>query len=192
MKRLLLILFLCPLVAFGQTVKEFWGIPFGISVSAVKEKMKQKGLTPGPNSSAEALAYHPDTFAGESVDKMVFYFVDGKFSNSITLFRGENSEAPFSIYKRLKQKITDKYRKPDTDIEYYKSPYEKNDGYAAQAVKLGKATFMSQWEFSKGAEADGVITLVIMQDLAVGLRYEDGVLSELDKARREKKEVSDL
>jgi hypothetical protein len=194
MKRLLLFILLFQSIAtHSQSLKEFWGVKFGDSKDSAKAKvLMNHNIVPNSKSDGDIILFNAKTFAGEKCEYIAFCFVDNKFYKGVVFLSGDNNEETFDIYDRLKAKLSQKYRSPVKDIESYKYPYEKGDGHRVTAVKLGKASILCQWTISSDGVLDGYISMMITNDLSVGLQYEDALYSEIAKRKQLTKESKDL
>lgn len=206
-KYLLILVLIMPSIAFAQNIKkpdlkpsyegdpatEFvshklkalescWGIPFGTTRDSIIKMVKKKsGKIPKQTGEKGVLIYENCSFGSSYAKEITLLFVDGLFYGSYVVFKPENTPSIFDLYKQIKGDITEKYFKPQSDVESYKYPYEKGDGHVSTAILTGHATISSIWEFARSEKTrgSGMIVLVAENNGTVGMHYRDGFLSKL-------------
>lgn len=181
MKNFVLIFLLFVSVkSFSQTLDGFFGMKFGSSMDSIKKVMLSK---PGckfdtKNSTDDCLIFDGLKFAGRDIGFMMFSFTNNKFHTSKVALISELESKTVDLYKEIKAELNEKYFTTKSDYEFYKSPYEKGDGYTESAIKLGKAEFSSYWEFKNpfSTTEKNIISLVIKPSLTILIGYQDGIL----------------
>ena len=162
----------------------FADIPFGSSRDEVKKILLSKNYV--FSTSVENLKENHLKFTGKVTNvKSTIYAVfneDGKLVKTLVCLSTEDKDA-IKKFRSLRKSLTKKYGKPDRDIvDSFLSPYRKGDGYAEQAVKVGKGFFISSF---------GHVFLDVTEDLIVTIAYES-VLWPKELDRRKKVENEDL
>ncbi|CAM3515455.1 hypothetical protein DESA109040_15015 [Deinococcus saxicola] len=82
-------------------------------------------------------------------------------------------------YEIVKDALIKKYGDPYKDDMHFDEPYKEGDGYEAQAIKLGKATYSSEWwtdyykssDDSSKVEAHAGLTLAVKDKLLIYVTY---------------------
>lgn len=72
-------------------------------------------------------------------------------------------------YEEVKRGLTETYGPPTYDIAEFGAPYALGDGREVEAIKAGKATFITGWENKAG---EGGMFLFLDQDADVAIFWE--------------------
>ena len=96
-------------------------------------------------------------------------------------------------YEKIREELNQKYYITDKIIEEYKYPYEAGDGHTETAIEMGKAEFMTIWQFKclTNNEFNNSIILSITNKLKVILIYSEGSLYQIYSDRENNKVMSD-
>ena len=86
-------------------------------------------------------------------------------------------------YLEIKNKLVNKYGKPDQDYAYFENPYEEGDGYEMTAISIGKITYMASFITEKGKLILSIIGTE-SSDGQVAIMYSDKLNSELENNQR--------
>lgn len=192
---ILIILLLVSVNSFSQTLDGFFGMKFGSSKESIKKIMLEK---PGCNfdtkhSTEDILIFNGLKFAGRDIQFMLFSFTNNKFHTSRVVLVSELESKTVELYNEIKGELNEKYFTTKSDYEFYKSPYEKGDGYTESAIKLGKAEFSAFWKFKNpnSPEGQNIISLEINPSLSISLGYQDGVLIKEVVSKTKEKNYKD-
>jgi len=107
----LLFVFTLSQFAFAESPKAFTDVPFGASLEEARAALtSRKELKPG-EVSATLLTFTGGTFSGQPVSHWTFKFVGNKFALGSAHI--DNVKKP--VYDDLKDQLTKKYGKPDSE-----------------------------------------------------------------------------
>lgn len=156
-----------------KTLHGFLDIKWNESLETAKKKLlKRKGINLDlKNTNSEQLVARGGEIGGERVSSMHLSFTDNMFTGAIVFFQEVPKHKILSKYKSIKELLIEKYGNPDIDAYEFKSPYYDGDGYETQAIRLGKGTVASVWEFPVEGKEGYTITLVIKDNLSIQLGY---------------------
>jgi len=109
-----------------------------------------------------------------------FYFNDDDELLNVTLYiltsviTAENTaDVQFAAteagYDEVKRGLTETYGPPTYDIAEFTAPYARGDGREVEAIKAGKATFITGWE---NTDSDGGMFLFLDRDADVAISWE--------------------
>lgn len=160
----------------------FADMPFGSSRDEVKKMLSSKGYVFSKNLKHQDLLFTGEVASVKAQIGVVFN-EDGKLVRTVVILLTEDKNA-IAKFRSLRESLIKKYGKPKDDtVDVFLSPYEKGDGYAEQAVKLGKGLFLTQFK--------GDVSLYVTEGLAVRIEY-NGVLWEKESERRQNTANEDL
>ncbi len=197
MKRttLVFILFFLSFKAFSQTtetpLKEKIlnapiGLSFGMSIAQVKSVMAKKGAIPDIKySKRDKLIFNKVKVGPKMSEFIILLFVDDKLFD-VTIFYYELEGKLQEGFDQIKETIDNKYG-VGASYRKFDSPYNDGDGFEMQAIRLGKGSISSYWNFK-----NATIYLGINESLNIELGYQDAILSEIYFTRKKAKESSDL
>jgi len=165
MKRLFLLTFLICLSSLVKAEQPtFADIRWGASHDEVRKQLISKGFSPGALDKDGDFKFE-GSLVGHKAQGLAL-FGDRKVAKVIVRIITPDHKA-IETYRSMKEVLTKKYGKPSSDYEFFKKPYYDGDGFEAQAIKLGKATFSSFW--------GSALNLEIHESLTVQLNYESDV-----------------
>jgi hypothetical protein len=174
-----------------QTLEGFLGVKFG---STIEEATKILSAKPGFKvnrefSKPDILAFTDAPFAGRKSFLICLAFVNNKFHTGFAIIAPNLESQLIELYNGIKEELNEKYFKTTSDFKSFKYPYEDGDGHEETAIKLGKASFSSFWNFKnpKGTnDENNIISLEITESMKVKLTYQDGILihEQVDKAKK--------
>lgn len=114
-------------------------------------------------------------------DELVYaYFDDEDLLLNITLYiltsaitADNTADVQFSAteagYEEVKKGLREAYGKPTLDVAEFEVPYARGDGREIEAIKKGKATFITGWE---NAGSSGGVFLFLDGDADVAISWE--------------------
>lgn len=132
---------------YSESLEGFWGINWGASSSDIRQAMSQKGYSTNQFSN-EIVIYDNVRFAGRDCGISFLLSGDRLFCSAVTIIPSRNGS--YDAYISLKNDLTIKYNKPTFDIETYKPPYTKGDGYTETAISLNYTKILAAWMFDDG------------------------------------------
>jgi hypothetical protein len=180
---------------FAGTLDGVLGLKFGSSREDVRQVMLKRADFPldKANSTNDDVLYGAGKFAGRDVEVLYLQFVNNKLY-SIAFFIPVDLESRLiDTYNEIQSELNEKYYESEEIIENYKEPYEKGDGYAETAIKIGKATFLTRWKFdsSSNNEYYNMITVGITTTMQILLIYKDGALDKVASEKNKAKKLDD-
>jgi len=195
----LLLVFLLTLSSFclnAQNLDGFWGVRFGASIDSAKIIIKKKTtVTPKLNSDKDILSYENVTFGGRTADVVKLYFYKNQLYGGTVFYIPEKDPEILSLYRNIKNEVAEKYWEPQIDVESYKSPYSKDDGFELSAIKGGYATIGAIWyfpnSFSNEINHTGTIMISVEPKIWIELAYRGGQAYEDFKKELQKNKQSD-
>ena len=76
-------------------------------------------------------------------------------------------ETVHETYSQVREVLLNKYGKPVQTLAQFVEPFHKDDGYESEAIRSGKAIFLTQW-----SDDGQQLTVNITSGLTVGVSYE--------------------
>ncbi len=175
-----------------KKLDSFLGIPFGSNQRLVNEKLLERNGTYNEiNSDDITMTYEGIIFGGRQTEFIMFTFFDNQFCKASVYIKPYLESKVVEIFNQIKSEINSKYFITKKDYETYDFPYEKNDGHTETAISLGKAEFISFWNFGNGRDTDDYIVLKIDENLNIVISYEDGVLLDKLVKKTQQKNIED-
>lgn len=166
-----------PSLSFAQTkpITGVMNIKFRENQTSVRTKILQKGGQFDETNPITKTTFYKNLRLG-SID---YELVAVKFINSQLYevsFLHEVSEANLmSTFEEIRTDLDNVYGGGEF-FEIYKTPYEKGDGYEITAIKSGKGEVTAFWRTPNAEGNDNYISLEILPDLIIKLKYQDGTL----------------
>lgn len=167
---------LLPMGAHAQaTLDGFWGITWGASLADAKTKMlSHKGVTVDDRlTNPDALICSGGYFNGKPVWRYALLFVGNRFCNAQVICKPSPGKLIFE-YREWVAELTAKYGKPQNVFD--SSPVKDGDDRLPDAVRDGKATYATAWEFRAGNDPVNAIAVEINDALLLTITYENGKL----------------
>ena len=131
---------------------------------------------------ADGDLWFTQTLFGEDAKVVAFFNPKGELAKWLIDLVTADKDA-IDTYEEVADRLRKKYGKPDRDVEIYRDPYYKGDGYEEQAIEMGKATIGSLWNAPSSDEA---LWVQINENLTVGINYEsDGWAAEAERRASE-------
>lgn len=163
-----------------KKIDGFWGVKFGSSYMQAKKIIlsKEGAILDKKNSDSSIVVVDAAKFAGRQTSYIVLQFINDKFHTAVVSFKSDLEAKVVDLYETMETELNEKYFKTDSDFKNFKYPYKEGDGYEITAIKVGKATFASFWNFPREDGFTNSIYLTISENLLVKLRYQDGKLIE--------------
>lgn len=157
MKKFILLfsaLLMIVVTSFAQTeLTGALGLTFGMNKDSVISVMQTKGVTPYETKD-NLLSFKDVPIGTKTADRVYCYLVTDptKTSNKIlhtmkVVFVSDLEAHTQSLYDEIKSILETKYGKADKSYRTFQSPYTDGDGYEMQAVRVGKASISSYWNF---------------------------------------------
>lgn len=173
----LLLILTTTTLTFGQ---EFLGIKVEGKMNEVVEKFKLKGLKVIPTSSKNAVGMK-GIVANKNIElfinctpktKIVWSF--GVYLPVKTTWTSLKSE-----YEDFYEVLRKKYGEPESNYNFFSSPYEEGDGYEMTAVAVEKCTYSAFWPN---------VYIEISKWKQVKINYQNSV--NADRAKEEEEELN--
>jgi len=165
-----------------DSLKSFWGMPFGSSKDFVIRTMKEKGIVlkevvAGNKVTLNTVA--DITFSNKTVFVLYLNFINNKFYEALLLYPTETPNIK-DDFKKLVRNINEKYFDAE-EYENYKYPYKKGDEHEESAISLGYGELNAFWIF-KNDNAISLETLKVERNNYLKLTYQDSKLLKEAKA----------
>lgn len=158
----------------------FANLVWGNTSLQVKAHLGDKGyeLNESDKSSIGPLLFFKGSVANEDAIIACFFSASDQLLKVLVRLTTAD-DAAINKFRSLQTSLGKKYGKPKSQyVDEFLSPYEKGDGYAEQAVKMGKGFYNIFW-------ANGV-ALAVTKTLDVDVTYEGPNWEEaVKKARKE-------
>lgn len=159
------------------------GLPWGVSPDSVKKTLVARGFS-AKSADEDGDIEFAGPFLDEDAGLVAFFTKDRKLARVGVILLTADPDARRKYFE-VKETLTQKYGKPSFNRERFVSPYYAGDGYEDQAIRLGKAAFLTEWT-RPNAEGAEVIRLGISRSLTVILDYESAGWAAEDERRRAK------
>lgn len=162
--------------AFAQQETDgFWGIPFRCTKAEAIKIYTAKKVKPF-ETTANAIAFKNEIFAGEYTNLLVLNFFKNKFSLGLVSFLTETDMLTFSEYNRWKTKLTEKYGEPvwieENTPAYVKDFYNRQQ--MSVAIQSGELTRKSMWlAIDKKTKSSVFILLSLETNKNIAIVYSD-------------------
>ncbi len=150
MKKFFTVIVLLILVfsVSAEPLTGFWGIRFGSSVRETKTALASKGIIGASrrgDGNGDTLLAENVSFAGRITDIALYFFNDMFYMSCVYI--PTSKYQLINEYLSVKNDLINKYGSPLFDVEHYRYPYKKGDGYEALAVQVGAAEIFTTWNF---------------------------------------------
>lgn len=165
----------------------FAGIPWQAPADTVAHALATRGYveTPGTRNKDRITA------SGRLFDH--YAIVQARLDDQGRLSRWEISvptkseleeyEIQRKVYDDAVTELQSKYGVRHDIVEFYRFPYEKDDGKQARGLRSGDITIRSRWDSRKGDR----LTLEIDRSMAVAFTYDSRYWRKVEEERRKKK-----
>jgi hypothetical protein len=176
---------LLPLAVSAQaTLDGFLGIPWGASLLEAKTQMlARKGVSVDDRlTNPDALICGGGFFNGKPVWRYALLLVDNRFCHGQVICTPSPGLLIFE-YRDWVADLTAKFGRP-TNV-WDSSPLRDGDDRLPDAVRAGKATYATAWEFPAGDRAANSIAVEINDALLLTISYENGDLMA-ERVRKQK------
>ncbi len=162
----------------------FWGIQWGTSLTDAKARMlAHDGVAVDDRlTNADALICGGGYFNGKPVWRYALLFVGDRFCHAQVICKPSPGKLIFE-YREWIADLTAKYGKPQNVWD--SSPVKDGDDRLPDAVRDGKATYATAWEFQVKAGAANAIVVEINDALLLTITYENGSLMD-ERAQTQK------
>src|SRR5689334_614639 len=117
-----------------DTLKGFWGIPFGCSKTTLIQKLKEKGIAT-KDAKGGNLSVSEFEFAGRTYFFALFRIINNKFYQADLFFKTGTPHIA-DDFQSIKRGIDAKYFEGES-YSNFKYPYEKGDEHEETALALG-------------------------------------------------------
>jgi hypothetical protein len=161
------------------------GVKFGMTPSEVKAILNKKGTLDRDYEIFKAtvgnITYTDITVGTEKFDVCVAKFVNNKLYDIRFAILPEREGFVQGIYDNLQTIVNNKYKRGNSH-RIFTGIYDDADGYEMQAVKLGKGTIQTFWDYSPVSAIN--LEIVPMGNMVgVSLQYQSMELfKEVEKA----------
>lgn len=166
-RLIVLALLLCLSPLSRAESPTFADIRWGASKEEVRKQLTSKGFIPGALDKDGDFKFE-GPLIGYKAQGMAL-FGDNKIAKIVVRIITPDNKA-IDTYRSMKDVLSKKYGAPSSDYEFFKKPYYEGDGYEAQAIRVGKATFSCFW--------GSALNLEIHETLTVQLNYESEAWTE--------------
>lgn len=144
----------------------FAGLPWGSSRAECRALLAKQGFAYS-NTDTDGDMFFTGTALSYTATIIVMFNPDAKAVKVISVIATPDSKAR-SVYDDMKQTLSAKYGRPAQSLEHFDPPYEADDGYADQAIRMGKGHFLTLWPTQAGTQ----LGLEISDRLTVDVVYE--------------------
>lgn len=172
-----------------DTLKAFWGIPFGSSQKEVKEL--KKGLESSEND--DMLSCRKCTFGKfEGIVMMRFYPGKGMGLGMVALSPAKK-ELIFELYDDVVSSIFEKYGTPTKIVEEFEALYDDGRGREFPTLSIPTSRVLTTWELTSSSNPlrKSKIIVVITRDFRVAIRYSDDAITEDQERKTKQTELND-
>lgn len=135
---------------------KLWGLSFGSSITECEKLIKKNKGKPIVKLTNEFLYKKGVTIGNDTAYTVLLKFNKKKLYGFTITFKPD-----FSLYKKIRDMISDKYTKPISEESLFIQPYKRGDGKEADAVISRKAKIWCIWRNSSIAQLDRTIDLRI-------------------------------
>ena len=157
-RLIVLVLLLCLSPLSRAESPTFADIRWGASKEEVRKQLTSKGFTPGALDKDGDFKFE-GSLVGYKAQGLAL-FADSKISKIIVRLITPDNKA-IEAYRSMKDVLSKKYGTPSNDFEFFEKPYYDGDGYEAQAIRVGKATFSCYWGSALGLEIHETLTVQV-------------------------------
>lgn len=174
----------------AEPLTGFLGVPFRATTEEARAIMFARGYGV-PEGDNEIVVWPNAKFAGRNAEIILYFFKD-QFYLGIASIEADRGKA-LKMYNAMADDITLKYGKPKFDIEEYKSPYKKGDGYEETALYANSASIHKSWYFDNNNTI--MVRLYYFKPAAsifVDVAYSDEELFNKYSEAKKSNDLSDL
>lgn len=163
---------LVAMLVFALTIKaqSFSGLAIEGSLTTFNQKMIAKGYR-FKKQITPYIYFYEGSISAEKVEVFVFATPKTKQVAKVSVFYSKNEtfEGINDKFEQKKEVLTSKYGFPKDCLEFFESPYERNDGYEEIAIQVEKYTHSCFWHISENF----AMSLSISKYMQVQIVYEN-------------------
>jgi len=204
MKKLffIVLVWLISITTSGQTteLKGALGVSFGCNKEEVRTMMRAKyPEAVFDQEKNNVLYYEGGSWLNRKVALWGFGFTaDNELHSIIIVIPPVHNSLTFDTYDAVVKDLSVKYGQPHNQIENFKYPYDSKDkeDHGITALKAGKCTVMSFWEYpnplgTNDNEANCILVEITLS-LATKVTYQNGVLFYKNKKQVDSKNLNEM
>ena len=142
----------------------FSDIPWNAPAESVVKKLKEAGFKQVKKDKQGDYAFRGNLLGHDAAGMAMF--AQGRLVRVIVMLTTPE-EMVRESYGQVREVLVSKYGKPARTLASFVEPFHQGDGYESEAIRSGKAIFLTQWS------DDGQQLMVnITSGLMVGVAYE--------------------
>jgi hypothetical protein len=142
----------------------FSDIPWNAPAESVAKKLKDAGFKQIKKDKQGDYSFRGDLLGHDAAGMAMF--AQGRLVRVIVMLTTPE-ETIRETYSQVREVLLNKYGKPVRTLASFVEPFHQGDGYESEAIRSGKAIFLTQWS------DDGQQLLVnITSGLMIGVAYE--------------------
>jgi hypothetical protein len=164
MKKLLFAVFAILVSLNARAAFVFSDIPWNAPAESVVKKLKDAGFKQIKKDKQGDYSFRGDLMGHDAAGMAMF--AQGRLVRVIVMLETPE-ETIRETYSQVREVLLNKYGKPVRTLASFVEPFHQGDGYESEAIRSGKAIFLTQWS------DDGQQLLVnITSGLMIGVAYE--------------------
>ncbi|HEX7421017.1 MAG TPA: hypothetical protein VF505_14100 [Thermoanaerobaculia bacterium] len=164
MKKLLFAAFAILITLNARAAFVFSDIPWNAPADSVVKKLKAAGFKQIKKDKQGDYSFGGDLLGHDAAGMAMF--AKGRLVRVIVMLTTPE-ETIRETYSQVREVLLNKYGKPVRTLASFVEPFHQGDGYESEAIRSGKAIFLTQWR------DDGQQLLVnITSGLMIGVSYE--------------------
>ena len=164
MKKMLLAGFALSLAVNAHAGFVFSDIPWNAPGEVVVRKLKDAGFKQIKKDKQGDYAFRGNLLGHDAAGMAMF--AQGRLVRVIVILTTPE-EAVHETYNQVREVLLNKYGKPVQTVASFVEPFHQDDGYESEAIRSGKAIFLTQW-----SDDGQQLTVNITSGLMVGVSYE--------------------
>ena len=177
MKKLLFAAFAILITLNARASFVFSDIPWNAPGEVVVKKLKDAGFKQVKKDKKSGDYSFRGDLLGHDAAGMAM-FAQGRLVRVIVMLTTPE-ETIHETYSQVRQVLLNKYGKPVQTLAQFVEPFHQGDGYESEAIRSGKAIFLTQW-----SDDDQQLTVNITSGLMVGVAYDSpGWPAELERRK---------
>ena len=142
----------------------FSDIPWNAPSEVVVKKLKDGGFKQIKKDKQGDYAFHGNLLGHDATGMAMF--AQGRLVRVIVMLTTPE-EMVHETYSQVREVLLNKYGKPVQTRAEFVEPFHRGDGYESEAIRSGKAIFLTQW-----SDDGQQLTVTITSGLMVGVSYE--------------------
>lgn len=142
----------------------FSDIPWNAPGEVVVKKLKDAGFKQIKKDKKGDYAFQGNLLGHDAAGMAMF--AQGRLVRVIVMMTTPE-ETIHETYSQVREVLLNKYGKPVQTLAQFVEPFHQGDGYESEAIRSGKAVFLTQWN-DDGQQ----LTVNITSGLMVGVAYD--------------------